>query len=93
MGWDGMDGMDGVSKVFFNFLHTLWVYTKGIYLLIHVMKIAPTFLWVLKFDLRMGWDGMDGMDGWDGWMGYQKCPSIFFILCGYIHKVYTYLYI
>ena len=31
--------------------------------------------------------------GWMGWMGYQKCPSIFFILCGYIHKVYTYLYI
>ena len=29
MGWDGMgwDGMDGVSKVSFNFLHTLWVYT------------------------------------------------------------------
>ena len=32
-------------------------------------------------------------DGWmDGWMGYQKCPSIFFILCRYIDKVYTYLY-
>ena len=30
--------------------------------------------------------------GWDGWMGYQKCPSIFFILFGYIGKVYTYLY-
>ena len=31
----------------------------------------------------------------DGWMDgteYQKCPSMFFILCGYIHKVYTYLY-
>ena len=27
----------------------------------------------------MGWDGM-GWDGMDG-MGYQKCPSIFFILC------------
>ena len=43
----------------------------------------------------MGWDGMDGMGwdgmGWDG-MGDQKCPSIFFILCGYIDKVYTYLY-
>ena len=31
------------------------------------------------------------MDGFDG-MGYQKCPSIFDILCGYIGKVYTYLY-
>ena len=41
----------------------------------------------------MGWDGWDGMDGmgWDG-TEYQKCPLIFFILCGYIHKVYTYLY-
>ena len=30
--------------------------------------------------------------GWTGWTGrteYQKCPSIFFILCGYIGKVYT----
>ena len=33
-------------------------------------------------------DGMDGMDGTE----YQKCPSMFFILCGYIDKVYTYLY-
>jgi hypothetical protein len=36
----------------------------------------------------MGWDGM----GWDG-TGYQKCPSIFFILSGYIGKVYIYLYL
>ena len=36
-----------------------------------------------------GW--MDGM-GWDGWMGYQKCPLKIFMLCGYIDKVYTYLY-
>ena len=32
------------------------------------------------------------MDGWDG-AGYQKCPSMFFILCGYIEHVYVYLYI
>ena len=31
--------------------------------------------------------------GWTGGTEYQKCPSIFFILCGYIDKVYTYLYI
>ena len=31
-------------------------------------------------------DGMDGLDG------NQKCPLKFFILCGYIDKVYTYLY-
>ena len=27
-----------------------------------------------------------GWVGW-GWTGYQKCPSISFILCGYIDKV------
>jgi len=32
----------------------------------------------------------DGM-GW-GWTEYQKCPLIFFILCRYIDKVYTYIY-
>ena len=27
----------------------------------------------------------DGMDGWmDGWTGYQKCPSMFLILCGHL---------
>ena len=36
----------------------------------------------------MGWGWM----GWDG-TGYQKCPSIFFILCGYIDHVYVSLYI
>ena len=30
----------------------------------------------------------DGVDGTE----YQKCSFIFFILCGYIDKVYTYLY-
>ena len=29
-----------------------------------------------------------GLDGTE----YQKCPSIFFILCGYIDHVYIYLY-
>ena len=33
----------------------------------------------------MGWDRM-GLDG------NQKCPLKLFILCGYIDKVYTYLY-
>ena len=37
-------------------------------------------------------DGTDGWDGWDGWDGDQKCPSIFFIICGYIDYVYIYLY-
>ena len=30
--------------------------------------------------------------GWDGWMGYQKCPSIFFILCVYIYPISNLLY-
>ena len=34
------------------------------------------------------------MDGWmDGWTEYQKCPSMFFILCRYIEHVYIYTYI
>ena len=36
---------------------------------------------------RTGWTG-----GTDGRTGYQKCPSIFFILCKYIDYVYIYLY-
>ena len=30
--------------------------------------------------------------GWDGWDGDLFCPFIFFILSGYIDKVYTHLY-
>ena len=39
-------------------------------------------------------DGMGWMDGRkDGWMdetGYQKCPSMFFVLCGNVEHVYIY---
>ena len=35
---------------------------------------------------RAEFDGTGGLDG------DKKCPLIFFILCGYIDKVYTYLY-
>ena len=35
---------------------------------------------------RAEFDGTDGRDG------RQKYPLKFFILCGYIDKVYTYLY-
>ena len=41
----------------------------------------------LRMDGMDGWDGM----GWDG-MGYQKCPSIFFILCVYIYPISNLLY-
>ena len=40
----------------------------------------------------MGWDGLDGLDGLDGWDGDKKCPLKFFILCRYIDKVSTYIY-
>ena len=39
---------------------------------------------------RAEFDGTGGrVDGWDG---NQKCPLKIFILCRYIDKVYTYLY-
>ena len=36
----------------------------------------------------MGWMGRVGRMGRVD--GHQKCPSIFFILCGYIDNIYTY---
>ena len=33
----------------------------------------------------------DGTDGWDRSDGPEKCPLKFFILCGYIDYVYSYL--
>ena len=91
-GW--MDGwMDGVSKVSFKFLYTLWVYSTCIYLLICILKNCNQDPYGFEnFDTLKcfiyGW-----MDGWmDGWMGYQKCPSIFFILCAYIDHICNLLY-
>ena len=37
LGW-WVGGLDGVPNGSFNFLHTLWVYRHGIYLVIHVVK-------------------------------------------------------
>ena len=33
-----------------------------------------------------------GWDGWDEWDGDLFCPFIFFILCGFIDKINTYIY-
>ena len=44
-------------------------------------------MFYVRMDGWMGWMEWDGMDGTE----YQKCPSIFFILCGYIDHVYIYL--
>ena len=88
MGWDGMDG---ISKVSFNFLPTLWVFNIS-----EEGKIWRSLVFFVTFKQKPYKRGrrpslrMDGM-GWDG-TGYQKCPSIFFILCGYIDYVYIYLY-
>ena len=46
-----MDGWDGISKIPFNFLHTLWVYRKGIYLLIYIY-MTPGRSLVRKFRLK-----------------------------------------
>ena len=53
-GRDGLDGWDGISRVSFNFLHTLYVYKTCIYALINIKKKSLTFLWVLKFDVKLG---------------------------------------
>ena len=49
-------GLDGISKVSFNFLYTLWVYRSCICILIYIysQKMSPTFLWVSKFDVKLG---------------------------------------
>ena len=47
--------------------------------------------WVSILCGYMEFDGVGCLMGWGG-TGYQKCPLIFFILCKYIDKVYTYLY-
>ena len=54
---DGVDGMiwDWVSNVYFNFLYTLWVYKScNVYLYIYSQKLSPTFLWISKFDVKLG---------------------------------------
>ena len=53
---------------------------------IRLFENPPMFYLMGRVD---GWDGLDGLDGLDG---EQKCPLMFFIFCGYIDKVYTYLY-
>ena len=52
-GWTG--GTDGISKVSFNFLHTLYAYIRYIYTYLYTKKkLSPTFLWVSKFDVKLG---------------------------------------
>ena len=48
-------------------------------------------VWMDWVSILCGYMEFDGV-GWGG-TGYQKCPLIFFILCKYIDKVYTYIYI
>ena len=44
-----------------------------------------------EFDGTDGTGGTDGTD-WTGWTVDQKSPLKIFILCGYIDKIYAYLY-
>ena len=60
------------------YLYIYW-YRKAIWRSKNTIFRRPFFLNVY------GWGGM-------GWTEYQKCPSNFFILCGYIDHVYVYLY-
>ena len=46
-----------------------------------------TFLKTWKCFIWWGW-----VSGWVDWTEYQMGPWIFFILCVYIHTVYTYLF-
>ena len=51
---------------------------------------------ILLYFLRISILTPNFLMGWGGWMDgtrYQKCPSIFFILCGYIDHASLYLYI
>ena len=55
---DGM-GWDGSSKLSFNFLYTLWVYSSCIICtFIYNQKLSPTFIWISKFDVKLGSGGM-----------------------------------
>ena len=87
----------------FNFLHTLWVYRSSMFLLIYEIKIVTNILMDFKIWCQVGevelffqnysmyvifWKIILKV-----WISDSNSPSIFFILCGYIDKLNTYLYI
>ena len=95
--------VDGPSKGSFKFLHTLLVFRLSIYLLIHEIKIVTNILMGFKIRCQVGdfnfffqnypmyvifWKIILKV-----WISDSNSPSIFFILCGYIDKLNTYLYI
>ena len=54
---DGLDGWDGISKVSFKFLHTFWVYSLCICLLVYEIKIVTNNLMGLKVSCQVGGRG------------------------------------
>ena len=58
-GWDGMDGMDGLDGWGIKSVLQFSSYFVGIYIryiptYTYNKKLPPTFLWVLKFDFKLG---------------------------------------
>ena len=76
---------------FYSLLFLIWCWagcsSKLPYVRVFLKKFDRIFFLFL-FSKEPTFDLM-GRDGWDG---EQKCPLIFFIFCGYIDKVYIYLY-
>ena len=55
----------------------------------HVQGVILKIILALVFNFRLVVMGRDGRTGrTDGTDGQQKCPSIFFILCGNLEHVY-----
>ena len=51
------------------------------------------FFFKIRIFHRPFWNLENVLFDWTGWTdGHQKCPLNFFILCGYIDKIYIYLY-
>ena len=55
MGWDGMDGMGrGIKSVLQCSSYFVGIYLRYIPTYIDNKKLSPTFLWVSKFDVKLG---------------------------------------
>ena len=53
MGWAGVDGRNTKSVLQFS-LYFVGIYTMYMYACIYSQKLSPTFLWVSKFDVKLG---------------------------------------
>ena len=65
--WDGRDGRDGRStKVSFNFLHTLWPFRRGIYILKYILKICH----------QHSYGFQNFMSSWGSWSKISKLEQV-----------------